>query len=752
MTLRSLRLSSIPAVTATPLAIALALGSFTGLSPAEAARLSHSRVVSAQGAPLQVLIGIDDLTPEEQGSLRVTVADPASWQRAGLAPPVPLASMTVRVEPGANASSRNVRVLSSSPANAAAVDLLLDMTTSAGRRQLQLTVMQSERGGMPELVEGPTVGAARRGVGGSVGTLGVRQGDTLYGIAQSHAVADATIYQMLVALWRANPQAFIVNNMNLVKAGVTLRIPDAATVRAIDPAEARRIFLEQQEAFARYRNRLAGQASRAAPAVERPGASGQVESTPAAPAEPSTQDRVRLSSGQPGQGPQSAVDQAQARADAQTSAAKATQDAQTRVAELERNIKDLNSALATNEPAASGSNATGSGTAASAAGAGSTSGIAADPSALGGTTGSSGTPGSAAGAGGASVAPPGGAGAGASSTGASNPGTGLAPNGGAAAAGTSAATPTTAAGTPGTTAPGNSAPGNGAPGNSAQGTAPDDSAQAGSGTPGTPAGPATGSGASGAAAGAAGDASAVPGAATGAGRAAGATDETPRSGAPSGNGVSPTNAPTNGQGPANGAAPGTTTTSGAGTATDATNGVGSGTPATNVAPGTATTNGAPGATTTNGAGPGTTTTNGAGPATTTTNGAGPSSPAASGPAVGTVPATGAAQRPASGLPAWLSDNLLIVVTVVLAFIAFIIAWLLRRAGARRADEQEEEEALYTAQFDREAVERKLRGIDLDLDEFDTPRDSDGRREPTAARDADHPVKGDGRREPGAAGT
>ena len=41
------------------------------------------------------------------------------------------------------------------------------------------------------------------------------------------------------------------------------------------------------------------------------------------------------------------------------------------------------------------------------------------------------------------------------------------------------------------------------------------------------------------------------------------------------------------------------------------------------------------------------------------------------------------------MPAWLADNLLVIVTAVLALIAFAIAWVLRRAGARRGDDDEE---------------------------------------------------------------
>ncbi|WP_165363827.1 FimV/HubP family polar landmark protein, partial [Rhodoplanes serenus] len=129
---------------------------------------------------------------------------------------------------------------------------LLDLRSGAGQRQVQVTVLVPPRGSAARVAPA-SVGTPAPAGQASAGSIDVRRGDTLFGIAQRNAVAGASVYQMLVALWRANPEAFIQNNMNLVRAGETLDIPDAATVRAIDPAEARRIFAQHAEAFARYR-------------------------------------------------------------------------------------------------------------------------------------------------------------------------------------------------------------------------------------------------------------------------------------------------------------------------------------------------------------------------------------------------------------------------------------------------------------------------------------------------------------------
>ncbi|MNT44303.1 hypothetical protein D3C72_1808240 [compost metagenome] len=100
-------------------------------------------------------------------------------------------------------------------------------------------------------------------------------------------------------------------------------------------------------------------------------------------------------------------------------------------------------------------------------------------------------------------------------------------------------------------------------------------------------------------------------------------------------------------------------------------------------------------------------------------------PAAADKPVGTLPD----KTSTSGMPSWLADNLLVIVTAVLALIAFAIAWLLRRAGARRGDDDEETYAYNEPALDTAALNRKLDTINLDLDEppTDEPRRVGGPR-------------------------
>jgi pilus assembly protein FimV len=67
----------------------------------------------------------------------------------------------------------------------------------------------------------------------------VRRNDTLWTIARrTRPGNDITVDQMMHALLRENPRAFVNNNINRLKAGVTLNIPDRASITAITASEA----------------------------------------------------------------------------------------------------------------------------------------------------------------------------------------------------------------------------------------------------------------------------------------------------------------------------------------------------------------------------------------------------------------------------------------------------------------------------------------------------------------------------------
>lgn len=72
----------------------------------------------------------------------------------------------------------------------------------------------------------------------------VRPGETLAGIATEVANGQR-IDQTILALLRANPEAFIAGNMHRMKSGAVLRIPEASTISQYNADEAALVMREQ---------------------------------------------------------------------------------------------------------------------------------------------------------------------------------------------------------------------------------------------------------------------------------------------------------------------------------------------------------------------------------------------------------------------------------------------------------------------------------------------------------------------------
>lgn len=112
----------------------------------------------------------------------------------------------------------------------------------------------------------------------------VGKGQTLGQIASLMKPAGVSQDQMLAALFRANPNAFINHNINLVRAGVNLAIPSGGDIAAISKSEARNLVRSHNRQFNEYRAQLAGGANRVVPKKQNSGTvqftTGAVDNTP----------------------------------------------------------------------------------------------------------------------------------------------------------------------------------------------------------------------------------------------------------------------------------------------------------------------------------------------------------------------------------------------------------------------------------------------------------------------------------------
>lgn len=372
-------------VTVKPLAVRLAyltaLASLAVSSSVYAISFGHSRLLSPVGQPLQIQVPVHALTDQERNSLVVSVAAAPAWEQAGLTPPVDPATMQVAVVDGVRAGSKLITVRSSQPLSSNVADLLLAVRSSSGQMQHQVSLLAPA-----DLEVARASGGVTASGSGAVGTPGnaaatsiqIRCGDTLFALARRHAVPGISVYQWMIGVMQANPQAFINDNVNLIKAGATLNVPGGQQLAALSDREAREIFQKHATAFAEYRQRLAGEVARAEPATAQATDRGEVTApevgSAPAPA-PQQQDRLVLQSAQasttavnspsansssvansggqngsggsttPANSGTAGSSAASVSSDDQLALERNTEEARQRVNQLEDNVKNLNQAL-----------------------------------------------------------------------------------------------------------------------------------------------------------------------------------------------------------------------------------------------------------------------------------------------------------------------------------------------------------------------------------------------------------------------
>jgi len=167
----------------------------------------------------------------------------------------------------------------------------------------------------------------------------VRRGDTLSKIASSYKAADVSLEQMLVALFNANAGAFDGNNMNRLRTGAIVTVPSADAAAATSPAEAIKVVRVQAADWRAYRDRLAA----AAPSVAGGGgreAGGRISAAAEdkAGAVPPGRDQVRVSR-------EAGVAKGGAGAEESVARSKELAEAQARIAELEKTVRDMQRAI-----------------------------------------------------------------------------------------------------------------------------------------------------------------------------------------------------------------------------------------------------------------------------------------------------------------------------------------------------------------------------------------------------------------------
>lgn len=255
---------------------------------------------SALNQPFAAEIPVESYTESDLKGLKVTLASEATFARYGLDRPAFLQDFDFSVDENAGGSPV-VSISSARPVAEPFVTLLLDIRWSAGRLLREYTVLLDpplfESEPVQTAVTAPAVTPAESAAetGSSAGQVvraaepapaapvrspapapapvaeqsrpaepapasqpaapalsgsySVQRRDTLWGIASRvRGDRDLTVNQVMLALYRANPEAFL-GNINRLKAGAILRVPEESQFGELTPAQATSAVREQNAAL-----------------------------------------------------------------------------------------------------------------------------------------------------------------------------------------------------------------------------------------------------------------------------------------------------------------------------------------------------------------------------------------------------------------------------------------------------------------------------------------------------------------------
>ncbi len=354
-------------------------------SPSWALGLGRLNVQSVLGETLRAEIDITSITPEEAASIRLRVAPPEAYRSAGVEYNAVLSGANVTLDRRADGRPF-LRVSSDRAVLEPFVDVIVEASWATGRLVREYTMLfdppstrvaaapapatspvasaaptpsvpapaaapvarpapaataprvPSAPAPAPARVAAPApatpaaASAAAPSTQASGDEYRVRRGDSLSAIAAKTLRGGVSLDQMLVSLFRGNPDAFVGDNMNRLKAGAVLAVPSSESVKSITPSAAREVILAQSNDFAAYRQRLASGAPQAPTQAATRQATGTVQAkvddgkqAAAAP------DKLKLSQGAlKATGPEAKVSKDSER-----------KDASARLAELSRNVDDL---------------------------------------------------------------------------------------------------------------------------------------------------------------------------------------------------------------------------------------------------------------------------------------------------------------------------------------------------------------------------------------------------------------------------
>lgn len=252
----------------------------------QAAGLGKLTLNSALGQPLNAEIDIVATSSDEVQSLKASVATREAYTQAGINYESILSSVKASIESRINGNPY-IKLTSPQAVNDPFLMILMELNWASGRILREYTVLldpveantqnlaAANSNPAPMITatrldaeKSPDSGKNNQAASSSKSkssstsqtkkTYGpVNRGDTLSSIARQVLPAGVDLNQMLVALYRANRDAFIADNMNLLRAGVVLMIPEKSEISAIDTSTAKAEIKTQIGDWRNYQGKLA---------------------------------------------------------------------------------------------------------------------------------------------------------------------------------------------------------------------------------------------------------------------------------------------------------------------------------------------------------------------------------------------------------------------------------------------------------------------------------------------------------------
>lgn len=309
---------------------------------AHTAGLGKMTVNSALGQPFNAEIDLVTVNAEDLSSLTASIASLEAYAQANIQYEAYFSSLKLSIESRANGRPY-IKLSSPQAINEPFLNLLVELNWSSGRLLREYIVLLDPVDTKRSEPVAPVVRAAPEESANPISTadnagseavsatteipLGqsqkpipisdfrssgrnltdttygpVLQGDTLSSIARQVKPDGVNVNQMLVALFRANRDAFIANNMNLLRTGVVLKIPGIEESTAINRQQADAEVKLQVSNWQKYRENLARavQQSEEQAAIKQTD-SGQITTTlndSAIASRETPQEVLRLSSGE----------------------------------------------------------------------------------------------------------------------------------------------------------------------------------------------------------------------------------------------------------------------------------------------------------------------------------------------------------------------------------------------------------------------------------------------------------------------